>query len=278
MKLMTNRVFTRGMRTVAAAALAFVMASDAAFGMQDVPTLADGTPVRLRLTRNLSSGDARVGETVDFEVLEDVVVGDTTVIKRGSAAIATVTAAAEKRRMGRAGKLDVAIDHVRMTNGEKAALRGIKETKGGSNSGKVTTAVVATSLVFWPAAPLFLLAHGKDVTIPKGTELTAYTNGDIRLTKLQQAQNPATAPIVVTAMPTVTTPSMVPMTTPATQTARTMTNEDITALKAAGLTDDVIITKIRSSRGNFRTDASDIIAMKKAGTSDGVLKAMLEAR
>jgi hypothetical protein len=34
--------------------------------------LHDGTPVRLRLGRNLSSHDAQTGETVDFEVLDDV--------------------------------------------------------------------------------------------------------------------------------------------------------------------------------------------------------------
>jgi hypothetical protein len=31
--------------------------------------LHDGTPVRLRLNRNLSSADSTVGETADFEVL-----------------------------------------------------------------------------------------------------------------------------------------------------------------------------------------------------------------
>ena len=33
--------------------------------------LHDGTPVRLRLARNLSSAEARTGETVDLEVVED---------------------------------------------------------------------------------------------------------------------------------------------------------------------------------------------------------------
>jgi hypothetical protein len=32
-----------------------------------------------------------------------------------------------------------------------------------------------------PAAPFFLFMHGKDITIPKGTEITAYTNGEIQL-------------------------------------------------------------------------------------------------
>ena len=38
--------------------------------------LHDGTSVRLRLTRNLSSADAKTGDTGDFEVLEDVKAND----------------------------------------------------------------------------------------------------------------------------------------------------------------------------------------------------------
>jgi len=41
--------------------------------------------------------------------------------------------------------------------------------------------MVATSLVFFPAAPFFLFMHGKDISIPKGTEVTAYVNGDMKL-------------------------------------------------------------------------------------------------
>jgi hypothetical protein len=45
----------------------------------------------------------------------------------------------------------------------------------------MTTAMVATGIFFFPAAPLFLFMHGKDMTIPKGTEITAYVNGDVPL-------------------------------------------------------------------------------------------------
>ncbi len=46
----------------------------------------------------------------------------------------------------------------------------------------MTTAMVASGILFFPAAPLFLFMHGKDMTIPKGTEITAYVNGDVPLT------------------------------------------------------------------------------------------------
>jgi hypothetical protein len=143
--------------------------------------LEDATPVRLRITRTISSADAQVNDTVDFEVLEEVKIHDVIVIPRGGTAWGTVTEAQPKRRMGRAGKLDINIDNVRLTSGEKVALRAVKDVKGGGHQGAITGAIVATSIVFFPAAPLFLLVHGKDITIPKGTEITAYTNGDIPL-------------------------------------------------------------------------------------------------
>ncbi|MGB9431098.1 MAG: hypothetical protein WBQ89_02550, partial [Candidatus Acidiferrum sp.] len=68
--------------------------------------LEDGTPVRLRINRTVSSEDAQVGDTVDFEVLEEIKCKDLAVIPRGGVAWATVTEAQSKRRMGRAGKLN----------------------------------------------------------------------------------------------------------------------------------------------------------------------------
>jgi len=143
--------------------------------------LEDGTPIKLRLSRTISSAEERVGNEVDFDVLEEVRIVDKLVIPKGSLALGTVTVAEEKKRMGRGGKLDINIDSVRLANGQKAALRAIKNAKGGGHVGAMTGAIIATSLVLWPAAPLFLFMHGKDITIPKGTEITAYVNGNTTL-------------------------------------------------------------------------------------------------
>lgn len=143
--------------------------------------LAEDTPVRIRLARTMSSKDARVDERVDFEVLEDVKVGNVVVVERGAMAIATVTEAHPKRRMGRAGKLNINIDYVRLVSGEKVFLRAVKGGSGGNHIAAMTGAMVATSIVFFPAAPLFLFMHGKDITIPKGTEVTAYVAADTPL-------------------------------------------------------------------------------------------------
>jgi hypothetical protein len=152
--------------------------------------LEDSVPVKLRINRTISSGDSHVGDTVDFEVLQDVSVNGTLVIPKGGLAYATVTEAQAKRRMARGGKLGVNIDYVKLVSSEKAPLRAVKELKGGGHTGAMTAGIVATGIVFFPAAPFFLFMHGKDITIPKGTEITAYVNGDMKLDIAKFQQSP----------------------------------------------------------------------------------------
>jgi hypothetical protein len=171
----------KGMLQFVSPILAATLLAGAQTAIAGEVIIHDGTPVRLRLNRNLSSADARTGDTVDFEVLDDVTAGDQVVIARNSVALGAVTEAQPKGHMGKGGKLNVMIDSVRAKTDEKIALRGVRETQGGGHVGAMTGAMVATSLVVWPAAPFFLFMHGKDITIPKGTEITAYVNGEVRI-------------------------------------------------------------------------------------------------
>jgi len=143
--------------------------------------LEDNTPVHLVLNENLSSASATTGQTISFEVSEDVNVDGLVVVPRGALAWGTVTEAQAKRRLGRAGHLDVNIDKVRLADGEKVLLSATSHAKGGTHTVAMTTGIVVTSLVIWPAAPFFLFMHGHDVTIPKGTKIEAFTNGDANL-------------------------------------------------------------------------------------------------
>lgn len=159
--------------------------------------LEDGTPVKLRTNRTISSSDSQVGDTLDFEVLEDVQVQDAVVIPKGGLAFATVTEAQAKRRMARGGKLDINIDYAKLIDSEKAPLRAVKAVQGGGHTAAMTGGIVATSLVFFPAAPFFLFMKGKDISIPKGTEITAYVSGDMKLDRAKfepGPPSPATPP------------------------------------------------------------------------------------
>ena len=144
-------------------------------------TLLDGTPVKLRLSQTISSSNTNVGQEIPFEVVEDVSVSHVIVLPKGASAIATVTEAEHKKSMGRAGKLNISISYARLKDQEKVALRATQENKGGGHVGAMTGAIVATSIIFFPAAPLFLFIHGKDITIPQGTEITAFVEGDMHL-------------------------------------------------------------------------------------------------
>ena len=85
--------------------------------------------------------------------------------------------------MGRAGKFDLNIDKVRLADGEKAMLRAVKDTNGGGHTGAMVERWWLHPLLIWPAAPLFLLMHGKDVTIPKGTNIPRFVRATITLNK-----------------------------------------------------------------------------------------------
>jgi hypothetical protein len=143
--------------------------------------LADGTEVQLRSIETVSSAHARVGDKVHFQVMSDVRVDGVTVIPRGSSALATVTVAQRKRRLGRAGQLNLNLGWVSLGDGERAPLRADESSAGESNSDTVVGGVAVSALFFPPTAPVFLLMHGQDTTMPEGTEFTAYIAGDVYL-------------------------------------------------------------------------------------------------
>lgn len=129
----------------------------------------DGTKVRVRLDQTLSSATADEGQTVELSVTDAIVLDGVTVVPEGARGTGTVVIAQEKRRMGRAGKLDFSVDRVRAVNGQWLPVRYTltkKEGDGKSVSTGVITAGVA--VVFWPAAPFVLLRKGKDTAVNKG--------------------------------------------------------------------------------------------------------------
>jgi hypothetical protein len=134
-------------------------------------TVPDATPIRLSLSESISSATNEVDDPVRFEVTEDVKIGDFLAIPKGSTAVGHVVEVEPKRRLGRAGKLNFSIDHVKAVDGSNIRLRASSARKGDDKSG---TVIVGTVLL----SPLFLIMRGKDVNIAKGTSLMAYVDGD----------------------------------------------------------------------------------------------------
>jgi hypothetical protein len=127
--------------------------------------LFDGTPVRLKLAREISSANAHVGDEVPFEVTEDVVVTGYTVIRKGTKATGAVAEVQPKGRFGKSGKLTVNVTSVRLVDNETAGLRLYQENK---NERRGVSKVLP-------------VRGGKDVTLTEGTEMFGYVTGGMKL-------------------------------------------------------------------------------------------------
>ncbi len=136
--------------------------------------LTDGTPVVLRILETVSSSDAWVGKQIAFEVANDVKVGETVVIAKGSPAFGSVTRVKMTEMLGESGALEFSLDYVRMVNGEEAKLSAHAGGEGGGREGVVWTGAILVS-------PAFLFIYGKDKTVHKGATITAYIRGDVKL-------------------------------------------------------------------------------------------------
>ena len=79
------------------------------------------------------------------------------------------------------GQVSLKLDSLELVNGDHVGLRGNLVVKGQSRTRLMAAAMIATSLVFLPATPVFLLTRGHDSTVVKSTELTAQIDGAISL-------------------------------------------------------------------------------------------------
>src|SRR3984885_4232406 len=152
--------------------------------------IPDGTPVKLQMTRTISSAHAQKDDHLDFIVVKDVTVSGFTVIPAGTIASGSVMAVKNSRLLGIGGNLVIKLDSVKLATGDEVGLRASKEIKGRSRTRFMMIEMLATALFYLPAAPLFLLSHGRDSTVLKGTEVTAYVNGndEVQPAKLLEAR------------------------------------------------------------------------------------------
>ncbi|HEY2860754.1 MAG TPA: hypothetical protein VGJ21_20245 [Terracidiphilus sp.] len=65
-----------------------------------------------------------------------------------------------------------------------------------------------------------------------------------------------------------------PLPAPSVKPAK-MTNDSVTKLAKAGLSDDLIVETVNTQPGEFTTDADSLLALKTAGVSDRVIQSMI---
>jgi len=153
--------------------------------------LQDGTPMKLRLLNKLDSHTAKNGDEIQFDVVNEVVVGGVTVLRRGSPVTGVVTQAEGSKTMGRAGRLSFTINDIQFLNGGKVPVRAFNRTSGENRTGEMIYYMLNAPMV---AAPFFLLIHGTNTVFPRGTEINAFVNGDVSLDLASFAPAPSAEP------------------------------------------------------------------------------------
>jgi Variant SH3 domain len=146
--------------------------------------LANNTPIRVKLDNTISSATAHMGDAVELEVVEDVIVEGVTVLPVGSKVSGVVALAEPKKRFGHGGRVAFSITSITLADGEQVKVRCYQEASGSSNTSSDS---------------VIPLSSGKDVAIPKDVEFTALVDGEVRLKregfdrpKISPATSPAT--------------------------------------------------------------------------------------
>src|SRR5215471_8759349 len=109
--------------------------------------LRKGTQIKIRLNETVSSGQARIGQAVEFSVVDDMKVGDTVVIPKGSLAKGFVSDAMSGKMMG-APRLSIYVGSVANVDGPSIPVTGICSAEAPPQS------------------------VGQEISIPAGTETT----------------------------------------------------------------------------------------------------------
>jgi hypothetical protein len=154
-----------------------VASTDATVPADSSQVLLGGTPVELIFAGDVSSKNASVGDKVPVTLASDLMIGSTTVAKKGSLGSVTIIQVDKTGAGGAPGDLAFRVDPLNV-NGRVIQLRGMEEREGEAKPPNATALIPVVG-------PFTVFKHGKDATISSGTAFTAYVDGDISLASLQ---------------------------------------------------------------------------------------------
>lgn len=137
-------------------------------------TIAEGTALLLTLEQEVSTATAKEGQRVSLSIAKNVLAGSVVVIPAGTKATATISSAGKKTMFRRAPKLRLTLNSLQLPDGQPVRLRSSRtaasdKTRGGE--------IDAASLIEKPADA----AKIQDITLPKGTQITAYLDAAVKL-------------------------------------------------------------------------------------------------
>lgn len=129
-------------------------------------TLKAGSIVPLQSVNQVKAADVSEGQTVDFQVVQDVNVDGVCVIPRGTLVKGKVSEARKSSLAGTKGRLVITINSLNLPDGEPVFFSNTDVRIYGKNR---TPLAVVTGLFVWPC----IFIPGSKAVMPSGYEVQA---------------------------------------------------------------------------------------------------------
>jgi hypothetical protein len=142
------------------------------FCQSQTKILPAGTTVTVVLLQDISSKNSKVGDVINFETADEVIVNDFVMIHKGVKVIGRITESIKAKGKSTAGTLNFTIEKLYLENGNAIKLTTELKNKAVDNS-KPAVIVVLN--------PFLLLKKGKNVSFEKGHIFTVYVDADTAL-------------------------------------------------------------------------------------------------
>jgi len=159
------------------------------------------TSVQFSTVDPLDSRSVKQGQRFALRVAEDVTVGSTVVIPRGTPAVGEVEAVSGKGMVGKAGRLELRPLFIEIA-GQRVNLEGTSKERGADS----TTGVAVGSLLI---SSLGIFITGKSASVPAGSFLPGRVRSEVVLS-VAAAPGPATPPPAAADSTAVQTPGSQP--------------------------------------------------------------------
>jgi len=160
----------------------------------DVITVPDGKPVETKLTHDLSTATAKVGDEVRLTVAHSVMQDGLVVIPKGAALSAKITSVRHAGRASRNGRVSFWVENAALPGGETAALRPEPPPTAGQSlhhaAGAMGYMAVDSELppgggivLLAVGGPLMLVWKGHEKVYYAGQTATLYLHGPLNLNR-----------------------------------------------------------------------------------------------
>lgn len=132
-------------------------------------SVPEGTEFSAQTLDFLTSQTAAVGDPINLEVTDNVMVGGAIAIAAGTPVRGVISAVEKAGRIGKSGSISLRVESTQTVDDQRVRLRASKTQQTGDKLGST----VALSII---VSPLFLLKKGNDVAYQPGTKVTVYTD------------------------------------------------------------------------------------------------------